>query len=112
MLHRGIPNGDSESRVLTLEDDYAEGSVAGNSSVVIPAFAKRLQLMGDSAGQLYGAGVQLTFEPAGLRYTGPELLVIKNQVGGKISIPAGCGDVRITGLPTVGLPVFSWDVEI
>lgn len=114
MLHRGIPNGDAEARFLTFEDDFAPGSVAGNSSVVIPAYAKRLQLMGGSADLLYAVGVRLLFEPAGLEYSGPELLAIKNLVGGKIGIPAGCGDVRVIGLPGIApaVPVFSWDVEI
>jgi hypothetical protein len=114
MLHRGIPNGDAEARFLTLEDDFAAGSAINNSTVIIPAYAKRLQLMGDTAGILYQAGVRLIFEPAGLEYSGPELAAIKNLVGGKISIPAGCGDVRVMGLggPAPRLPVFSWDIEI
>lgn len=111
MLHRGIPNGDAEARILTLEDDRAEGSVAGNLTVTIPAFAKRLQLMGSSTDLLYAAPVRLIFEPSGLEYSGPELLVLKNA-GTKISIPAGSGDVRIINMVGALLPVFSWDIEI
>lgn len=108
MLHRGMPNGDAESRLYTFADELLPNTVG---RIAIPAFAKRLQTLGSTADPVYGGGVALTFIPSGLDYSGPELLALKNA-GTKIGIPGGSNVVRVTGLAGNLPPPLSWDIEV
>lgn len=109
-LHRGMPNGESEGRLLDIT-----GPADGLGTVIgaIPAFAKRVQTLGDAADPLYQAGTTFRFDNAGfaLDYTGPELLAIRDA-GGKIDVPAGCFRYVILGLVPLDTAAFSWDIEV
>lgn len=112
-LHRGQPNGDSESRLFT--ELVNQGNALTANLVTIPAFAKRVQTLGASGEFIYAAGAQITFanitSAGSLNYTGPELLALKNA-GQKIEIPAGCKLMIVQGLPNLEAAAFSWDIEI
>jgi len=111
MLHRGIPNGESEARILTFEDDTFGIVAVGNVAVKIPKYAKRMQVLGDGVAFPYAVGNSTLFEPAGLLFTGP-MMAAQFAAATKIDIPAGCGDVRFLGGGGATLPVISWDVEL